>query len=263
MFTGKHTPTGGYVLWSDGRVEPLDGAHFYGDARSSGFNNFVGMATDYLDPGYWLVTSSGKVFAFGGVCPTVVKAANAPRAGVVGVVDLVDPENNEGFAMITSTGKQFTFTCPGLSPVATVASGPTTRFSSQHGTHIIGAWANGSEQWMIYIPTGGYVLWSNGRVTALNRASFYGDARASGLNNFVGLVSDYGSEGYWLVTSSGKVFAFGPTCSTGGTLTAPKSAPSSNVIGVIDQGANNNEGFAMITSSGKRYNFSCEVSLAP
>ena len=262
MYSGKHSPTGGFVLWSDGRVEPLGGAHFYGDARSSGLNNFVGMATDYLGSGYWLVTSSGRGFPFGGVCPTVVKAADAPRVGVVGVVGLADPEDTEGFALITSTGKQFTFTCTALSPVATVAPGPATRFGSHYGTHIVGAWENDSTQWT-YTPTGGYVLWSNGRVTALDRASFYGDARTSDLNNFVGLASDRDSKGYWLVTSSGKVFGFGQICSTGGTLTVPKSAPSSNVIGVIDQATNNNEGFAMITSSGKQYNFNCEVSLAP
>jgi hypothetical protein len=110
--SGGTQVSGGYELWSNGRVVPLQGAAFYGDAAKSGSNDFVGMITDYWSTGYWLITSSGQVFSYGQVCKEqrLVGPAHMPSSGIVGAVNLKD-QDNEGFNMVTSTGATYGFRC--------------------------------------------------------------------------------------------------------------------------------------------------------
>ena len=58
---------------------------------------------------------------------------------------------------------------------------------------------------------------------------FYGDARKSGLTNFAALAQTY--NGYWLVTSTGKVYTYGSVCQ-GDKISAPKKVVSP-IIGTL------------------------------
>ena len=120
--------------------------------------------------------------------------------------------------------------------------------------HVVGTWPNTSES-----PAGGWMLWSNGKVQPVGEAPFYGDARASGLNDFVGMITanEAGGGGYFLVTSTGKVRSFGPVCGTGGTLTPPAHVPKSGVIGLVDRN-DDYAGFDIVTANGPTFGYECD-----
>ena len=83
----------------------------------------------------------------------------------------------------------------------------------------------------------------------------YGSATASGLNNFVGMVDDIRSNGYWLVTSTGRIFPFGSVCQDQ-TLTGPRTLPGP-VVGAVDLKSQINEGFALVTATRATYAYEC------
>jgi hypothetical protein len=126
--------------------------------------------------------------------------------------------------------------------------------SAAAAPRIVGTWPNTSET-----ATGGWILWSNGKVRPAGEAPFYGDARGSGLNDFVGMIAsnDAGGAGYFLVTSTGKVRSFGPVCGSGGTLAPPAHLPTSGVVGLISR-SDGYAGFEMVTSTGSMFGFTCD-----
>jgi hypothetical protein len=119
-------------------------------------------------------------------------------------------------------------------------------------THVVGTFADddGGQN-----TSGGWILWSNGRVQALLGAPNYGSATASGLNNFVGMVDDIQSNGYWLVTSTGRIFPFGTVCQDQ-TLTGPKTLPAP-AVGAVNLKTQITEGFALVTATGATYAYEC------
>jgi len=119
--------------------------------------------------------------------------------------------------------------------------------------HVVGTWPDesGSDT------SGGWQLWSSGKVVALQGAPYFGGAASHHLNNFVGMVGDSFNDGYWLITSTGKVFPFGTVCQ-GQKLVAPRGAPKSGVVGAIHLRSQVDEGFDIITKSGRSYSFKCE-----
>ena len=58
---------GGYVLWSNGRVQTLDGAPYYGSVTKK-VNDIVGFEADGLGGGYWIIGANGAVYARGSTC---------------------------------------------------------------------------------------------------------------------------------------------------------------------------------------------------
>lgn len=107
---------------------------------------------------------------------------------------------------------------------------------------------------------GGYVLYSDGVLKAMDGAPFYGDARHSGLKDFAAIAEDDSSSGYWLVTATGKVFTFGTVCQ-GDNIQAPKV--TGRVVGTMflsnaqQQSDNVDTGFAMVTSTGAVDDYLC------
>jgi hypothetical protein len=120
---------------------------------------------------------------------------------------------------------------------------------------VVGTWANdqdGSTEL-----AGGYELWSNGTVVALEDAPYRGDAARSGRDDFVGLVTDFWSTGYWLITSTGQVYPFGQVC-VDQDLVGPKKVPSTGIVGAIDLSDSDNEGFDLVGANGAIYPFQCQ-----
>jgi hypothetical protein len=105
--------TGGYVLYSNGRVNAVQGAPFYGDARKSGLNNFVTMAQDPLN-GYWLITSAGQIYAYGGKICAGPPGVVGPKNVVGPIVGTIYPANSnaEGFTMVNAAGTLYSYSCP-------------------------------------------------------------------------------------------------------------------------------------------------------
>jgi hypothetical protein len=105
---------GGYILMSNGAVNAIVGAPFYGDARHKGLNNFVALAQDGSDGGYWLVTTTGQSFPYGNVACQDGEVWTGPalakvQGTVVGTVDA--PELDSGYIEVTSTGHTYEYSC--------------------------------------------------------------------------------------------------------------------------------------------------------
>lgn len=146
----------------------------------------------------------------------------------------------------------------GLAVVAAAGLGLTVRVIDASASapravsyYIVGTWPDD-----IGFGSGGWVLWSNGYVKALNGAPYYGNGLKYHLNNFVGMVGDPHDAGYWLITSTGKAYAFGAVCN-GNPLEARNGDPKFNVIGGIYPVGSSGEGFSMVTLKGRVYQFVC------
>lgn len=109
---GNPTGVGGWIAWSNGHVTPFGRAPNYGSARAGSGNGFVALVPDQSEQGYWLVTSSGRAFGFGDVCPgsPLTPVGRAPRYAVVGGIPPVT-QVPDGFTMVTLRGGSYTFTC--------------------------------------------------------------------------------------------------------------------------------------------------------
>ncbi len=111
--------------------------------------------------------------------------------------------------------------------------------------------------------TGGYVLYSNGKLLALGGAPFYGDARAKGLNDFSAIGQDGNSSGYWLVTATGQVFTFGNVCQ-GDRIAEAKVAPP--IVGTMfmsraqQNNVNIDTGFLMVNAEGNVFTYACQLT---
>jgi hypothetical protein len=98
---------GGYLLYSNGRVVAIGGAPYYGNGLSANVNNFVALVTDTLNPGYWLITSTGKVVSAGSLCRANGYGSALQGRPVGGtVVGAVNPtgSGDEGFDEVNSAG---------------------------------------------------------------------------------------------------------------------------------------------------------------
>ena len=79
------------------------------------------------------------------------------------------------------------------------------------------------------------------------------------VNDIVGFEADGLGGGYWIIGANGAVYARGSTCQDE-TLVTPKNAPKSKVVGAINLKSEGNEGFEMITASGRSFAFSCQFT---
>lgn len=105
--------TGGYIVYSTGKVVSIDGAPNYGSFSVPG-NDVVGFAESSEDDGYWVVTSTGKIYGTRSVCGSgeVLKgAAVTLRAGesIVGAISGSSFSND--FALVSNTRQTFQYAC--------------------------------------------------------------------------------------------------------------------------------------------------------
>jgi hypothetical protein len=156
----------------------------------------------------------------------------------------------------TTTVKPTTTTT--VKPTTTTTVQPTTIPTT--GGHIVGAFQNANDT---SEGVGGYVLYSNGKLNALNGAPSWGGARKSGLTNFVTMAQNAG-EGYWLVTSTGKVYPYGVQDCSGDTIQQP-SQVQLPIVGTLNlssaASSNVDAGFQMVNASGTTYTWSCASGL--
>lgn len=109
------TLAGGYILYSNGQVNAVDGAPFYGDARHSGATNFVAIAQD-TGSGYWLVTATGHVYTYGNLCQGDTVQAPSVVGPIVGTLSLSQAQQNSdsidtGFLMVNAQGTVYSYLC--------------------------------------------------------------------------------------------------------------------------------------------------------
>lgn len=184
-------PDGGYWLaMFDGRVVAI-GTRSYGGARGKlAESRVVGIAATPSGNGYWLVTSKGRVFAFG-------EAKNygsaSPRRLRAPIVAMAGTTSGKGYWLASSAGQVLAF-------------GDAQRFlSSTHKLY------RGTVVSIVPTTSGrGYWLTnSKGQVVGFGNARNYGSLKPKDLRApIVGMAASPSTGGYWLVASNGGVYAF-------------------------------------------------------
>jgi hypothetical protein len=109
--------TGGYIVYSTGKVVVVDGAPNYG-SFSIPTDNVVGFAENAEYEGYWVVTSTGKIYGTKGVCGSgdeLKGVAVKLKAGESIVGAISGSSYSKDFALVTNTGQTFQYACRPLS----------------------------------------------------------------------------------------------------------------------------------------------------
>ena len=181
-------------------------------------------------PGYWLVSSSGQVRAFGGA-PYLGSLAAAPNAPIVGITATPD---RQGYWLLGADGGVFSF-------------GDARFFGSTGSMHL-----NAPVIAMTATDDGGgyFLVARDGGVFAFGDAAFHGSTGGLHLNApVVGMAATPDGAGYWLVAADGGVFSFDAPFlgSMGGTrLNRP-------VVGITADPAG--RGYRMVAADGGIFSF--------
>lgn len=152
----------------------------------------VGMATDQVTGGYWLVAADGGVFSFD--APFFGSMGGRPlNAPIVGMA--ADPSGN-GYWLVASDGGVFSFGGAGYegSEVGVV--------SGTGGTKTVGIAASSDR--------GYWLVSGNGAVGAFGDAPSFGSVAGMNLNApVVAIAASAAGQGYWELAGDGGVFSFG------------------------------------------------------
>ena len=186
-----------------------------------------GSASSPTGPGYWLVSSSGAVSAYGGADPLgSVKASGGPSA-VVGIASTPDAG---GYWLAAADGQVHAF-------------GDAKTFGSMAGKRLakplvgISSSPDGRGYWL---------LGSDGGVFAFGDAGYFGSAGAAHLgSSAVAMAVAPGGHGYWLATTKGAILRFGDVGIGAARVTGLGSA-------VVDMVATPDaKGYWLVTSRGQ------------
>lgn len=223
------------------RLEGGDGgvfdfhASFYGSVpdRHIKLYDFVGMAS--ATHGYWLVTSTGRVFNFGGA----QALGSLPGEGidVDNIVGIAASGASGGYWLVSSTGTVYPF-------------GDAPHFGSlaSRGVHVNDVVAIASPG-----PGGFWVVTATGRVFGFGNASTRGscDQTASGCSSLAAPIvamATPNAGGYWLVDRDGAVFRFGDAALHGSCATALSGCfGATDVVGIATPDAG---GYWIVTANG-------------
>jgi hypothetical protein len=180
---------------------------------------------------YWLDSSNGTVYAFGG----------APQFGTMShtklnepVVGMASTATGGGYWMVATDGGIFTF-------------GNAQYHGSMGGSHlnepIVGMAADPA--------TGGYwEVASDGGIFSFD-APFYGSMGGSHLNQpIVGMAATSTGHGYWLVASDGGIFTFGNAAFVGSTGTKVLNEP---IVGMA--AGTTGQGYFLVARDGGIFTF--------
>jgi hypothetical protein len=192
----------------------------------------TGSTGDSQCAGYWVVTRTGDVAAFGSAVaygPPQGVHLNAPIVGIAATPD------NRGYWLVASDGGVFAF-------------GDATFHGSMGGAHlnspIVGIAAD---------PTGGgyWLVASDGGIFAFGDATFHGSTGGAHLNSpIVGIAADPTGGGYWLVASDGGILAFGDATFHGSTGGAHLNSP---IVGIAADPTGG--GYWLVASDGGIFDF--------
>ena len=191
----------------------------------------VSMAVTPRGRGYWLVSSRGRVFAFGkarGHGSASVRAGDA----IVGIAATPD---GRGYWLASQTGLVFSFgdaahlrgarRPSGRSPIVAVAATPSGR----------GLW----------------LLAAGGRVLARGAARSHGEPHARGRHgDFVAIASTRDGRGYWLATASGGVLSYGDARFRGSAISEGRRARIVAMAATVD-----GRGYWLAASDGRVLSF--------
>ena len=222
-----------------------------------------------VQPGYWMVSSTGDVYAFG-------HARNFGSAHTNAVSHIEPTPSHGGYWIVNRAGQVFAFgnahnygDAPALPAGETVSSLSAT--PTGHGYWLFtnrgrvlrygdasfygdmsAVRLNGPVVGSVATPTGHgyYMVGSDGGVFGFGDAKFHGSMGAKHLNKpVIGLVPTADNRGYWLVASDGGIFGFGDAPFRGSTGNIHLNRP---IIGMVRYG----NGYLMVASDGGIFAYS-------
>ena len=193
------TPDGlGYwVVTSTGSVTAFGDAPFLGDTATT---NVTGIASLPAGDGYWIVTKSGVVHAFG----RAKTFAGKLPAGA-DVVAIASSPDGKGYLLVTSNGAVTAFGDAHAYGSLTGKHASTVRRGDRRHPEREGLLARHRE-------------WRG--LPLRQRPGLRLPARNDSSQPIVAIAATPDSYGYWLVSSSGKVYNFGAALNLGSTTSA-------------------------------------------
>ena len=230
MMTGvaAHPSWGYWLLGANGGVSPFQ-TGWYGSKSDSFLRKpAVAMASTSSGYGYWMVTESGRVFAFGDA-----KNRGFVKDLSVEIVDIEVTPTGKGYWLLAKSGRLFPFgdaTKIGGATDSGAEFAAMAATPSGNGYWLFGARGNvfafgdaqdvgGLANQTLDAPVvggdnlaeGGYwLITSKGRVEGFGTAQHHGDPRDKNLDGLaIGLVSNPAGTGYWIATSKGRVLPYG------------------------------------------------------
>ncbi len=200
----------------------------------------VGVAANPGGDGYWLATSTGRVYAMGTARPL----GSVPPGKLQGrIVAIAAYPLGSGYWLASSTGAVYGF-------------GAARDYGSVPERVIRGAVVG------IAPGPGGDGYWlatSSGRVFRLGAAPILRPARGRPAGSVVGIAADPSGPGYWLVTAFGGVYGFG----TARAMPPVHGHPDHGVVGIAAAPADAGAGYWLLTESGGVYAFGAARPLSP
>ena len=183
--------------------------------------------------GYWVVTSTGHVAAFGSAVVYSPQSSARPKVPIVAIAATRD---YRGYWLLGSDGSVFAY-------------GDATSFGPRHSLHL-----KSPAVGMAVTPDGnGYwVVARDGGVFAYGDAHFYGSMGDKPLNKpVIGIAATATGHGYWLVASDGGLFSFGDAAFHGSMAGTRLNSP---IVG-ITVGARG-DGYRLVAGDGGIFSFS-------
>ena len=227
------------ALGDDGYVvETVSGAVLgFGDVQSHGGiagqgERAVAIATSADGLGYWIVTSTGSVTAFG-------DAGFFGQTSTKNVTGIASLPGDDGYWIVTSSGGVHAFGRAKIYPGKVPAGSDITAIASS---------PDGKGYWLVA---------RDGVVTGFGDALSHGSLRSTSSKvSVVGIAVTRNGRGYWLATDSGGVFAFGSAQAYG---SLPEGESSQPIVGIA--ATPDGYGYWLVSSSGKVYNFGAARNL--
>jgi outer membrane protein assembly factor BamB len=240
--------TRGYWLYTAyGNVYSSSGTRWYGSPNANGLHvsPIVGMASDFLGDGYALASAGGQLYGFPRAAPALavrsarpiigVASASTPAGGdhlytasgnvyavngrwfgspyasgvhVSGVVGMATTTDGNGYWLVTSSGHVYGY-------------GDAISYPAIAHVHPI--------KGIVGAPYDGYWLYTAyGNVYSSSGTRWYGSPHASGAHvpSIVGMAATPDGRGYWLASSSGRVYAYGDATKY------PPKRPAHPIVGI-------------------------------
>ena len=215
-----------------GRVDEMTVSGTGGSVSVTGsaFAAAMNLKSDWFslaNPGYWLASSNGGVFSFGGAQFFGSAGNIALNKPIVGMAAAPD---GGGYWLVASDGGIFTY--------------GDARFYGSAGNIVLNKPIVG----MAVTPDGGgyWLVASDGGIFTYGDARFYGSTGSLMLNKpIVGMATTPDGGGYWLVASDGGVFTFGDARFYGSMGATPPASPVVDVAPATGGG-----GYWMLEANG-------------
>jgi hypothetical protein len=175
----------------------------------------VGLDTSSSVPlatNFWLATSQGDVWSFGGA-GSYGSAAGLPLSHPI--VAITPTPDGNGYWLVASDGGVFTFGDASY-------YGSTGAIALNKPIVAMAPTPDGNGYWLVA---------SDGGIFTFGDASFYGSTGAIALNKpIVAMAPTPDGQGYWLLASDGGIFTFGDAPYAGSSGSTPAADPAEKVV---------------------------------